>query len=88
MITKLNPDGKTFDVLCSDGLTGDEQALDLKDHGEDNVWVILKTTVDDPLEPVPLGQGTVTSADPSTSGSDGDDDDVIVFQQKQANARK
>ena len=73
VITKLNPDGKTFDVLYSDGLIGDKQALDLKDYGEDNVWVILKTTVDDPLEPVPLRQGTVTSA------SDSDDDDVIIF---------
>ena len=79
MITKLNPDGKTFDVLCSDGLTGDKQALDLKDYGEDNVWVILKTTVDDPLEPVPLRQGTVTSAGPSTPDPDSDDD-VIIFQ--------
>ena len=79
VITKLNPDGKTFDVLYSDGLIGDKQALDLKDYGEDNVWVILKTTVDDPLEPVPLRQGTVTSAGPSTSVSDSDDDDVIIF---------
>ena len=38
-----------------------------------------KTTVDDPLEPVPLRQGTVTSAGPSTPDPDSDDD-VIIFQ--------
>ena len=58
-IKTLNRAAGTFTVLYSDGLEAERQELNVKDYGEDRVWVILMNTTADAANQKPARGGLV-----------------------------